>query len=197
MVMFFNMLDVGGIAALLLWKNDNPHWNENRLNKRRLFLKDLAFELIKDQLHRRFENPRTLQKGVKLAFSALGFETLREQSPHLQESSQSTRQRCSVCPSRTTGDTLGDRKTKTCCQICGKPICKAHQCVTCFNCLHGDWCHDLLHEALFHAMKYFSESNICMLIEYLLLFPVNNGWLNALRKISSTNSRGYASSQEH
>ena len=134
MIIFFNILDVGGIAALmLLWTASNPHWNENPRKKRRKFLKDLAFDLVSDQFRRRFENPRVMQKGVRLTFAALGYE-MSPASSSVQDSSQLTsRRRCAVCPSRSTADTAGDRKTKTSCQICDKPICKSHQCITCFD----------------------------------------------------------------
>ena len=135
MVIFFNMLDVGGIAALLLWTASNPNWNKNQHQKRRKFLKELAFDLVSDQLRRRFENPRVLQKGVKLAFVALGYQ--KSPTSSLQDSSLLTsRRRCAVCPARSTTHTAGDRKTKTSCQICDMPICKSHQCITCFDCLH-------------------------------------------------------------
>lgn len=31
MVLFMNMLDVGGIASLVVWLDNNPTWNENVL----------------------------------------------------------------------------------------------------------------------------------------------------------------------
>ncbi|CAF2332905.1 unnamed protein product [Rotaria sp. Silwood2] len=38
MTFFFNVLDVGGIAAFVVWITKNPQWNERKRHRRRLFL---------------------------------------------------------------------------------------------------------------------------------------------------------------
>jgi Transposase IS4 len=38
MTFFFNMIDVAGIAASVVWITKNPSWNEDKSHRRRLFL---------------------------------------------------------------------------------------------------------------------------------------------------------------
>jgi hypothetical protein len=43
MTFFFNIVDVGGVAAFLIWVRKNPQWNEGKTHRRRLFLLQLGF----------------------------------------------------------------------------------------------------------------------------------------------------------
>lgn len=135
MTVFFNMLDVGAIAAHVIWSLNHPQWNSRRPHKRRLFLKQLGKELIEAELYRRMENPRALQKGVPAAMKAIGL-SLPSPIPqvHVDSTVLIQRRRCNFCPKR---GPEGDRKTKTACLVCGQALCKAHQFISCPECISG------------------------------------------------------------
>ena len=46
MNMFYNLLDVAACAAFILWISQNLEWESCKKQKRRLFLRDVANELI-------------------------------------------------------------------------------------------------------------------------------------------------------
>lgn len=51
---FYNIIDVCGIAAKVIWLNLYPNWNQTKLNSRRkLFLKDLVKGLVIPNIERR------------------------------------------------------------------------------------------------------------------------------------------------
>lgn len=72
MVMFFNMVDVAALAAFRLYELCNPSWNSNKSEKRKIFLKELAFDLAKKEMENRCKNP--LKKSVKTAMNLIGFK---------------------------------------------------------------------------------------------------------------------------
>ena len=52
-VLFGNCLDVGAVAALIIWLAQYPGWNSSAVNgRRRLFLLELGNELTKPQIQR-------------------------------------------------------------------------------------------------------------------------------------------------
>ena len=51
MVLFFNMLDVAGVATFIIWISLNPDWSFNdRQGRCRKFLKQLGQELTNDYI---------------------------------------------------------------------------------------------------------------------------------------------------
>lgn len=46
MIVFYDMVDITAYNAFVLWTSINPGWNENKLTRRRLFLKELGKSLI-------------------------------------------------------------------------------------------------------------------------------------------------------
>ena len=65
MVLFFNLLDVAGIASFIIWLANNPDWkaSEGR-RRRRLFLTELAYAMITPHMKKRAMVP-TLQSSVR------------------------------------------------------------------------------------------------------------------------------------
>lgn len=54
MAFFQNIIDVVGVASLILWKNLHPTWNKRKTNsKRKLFLRDIATQLVTPHIQRR------------------------------------------------------------------------------------------------------------------------------------------------
>ncbi|CAF1447770.1 unnamed protein product, partial [Rotaria sordida] len=43
---FYGMIDIAGINALIIWKEKYPDWNQNKGYKRRLFLEELGMSLV-------------------------------------------------------------------------------------------------------------------------------------------------------
>ena len=62
MTFFFNLIDVSGIAAFVIWISKVPQWNEGKRHRRRLFLIQLGHELVELYLDRRrqttLDNPK-------------------------------------------------------------------------------------------------------------------------------------------
>jgi hypothetical protein len=134
MTVFYNMIDVAAVASFVIWHLEHPTWHSAQVHhRRRIYLKQLGNELVCGYLQRRMANPYALQKGVPLALKALGY-SIQHQKQNEEGAPAQKRSRCAYCPCRGPG---GDRKTKTTCSVCNKPICNAHQSVTCYECLMG------------------------------------------------------------
>ena len=91
------MLDVAGIAALVVWLTKNPDWNVSKNYRRRLFLKELGNELVSDQLQRRLETPQALQRGVRTAMQAIG-RLDGWPAPNHQAPAAAGKRRCQLFP---------------------------------------------------------------------------------------------------
>lgn len=73
MLIFFNMIDVAALAAYRLFELDNPAWNTNKIDKRKIFLKELAYELAQNYLEERAKRPN-IPKATKIAMDLIGFK---------------------------------------------------------------------------------------------------------------------------
>ena len=95
MTFFFNMIDVAGIAAYVIWRTKNPQWNNNKRHRRRIFLQQLGRSLVNPYLNQRSKTPQAVQQGARLAMSNIGILMAR---PVNTRSASTGRQRCNVCP---------------------------------------------------------------------------------------------------
>ena len=70
-VLFYNMLDVAGVAAFVIWMSRKTNWSLNvQRRRRRKFLKQLGQQRIDDYIQVRLQNPRILQHfDAKLRYS--------------------------------------------------------------------------------------------------------------------------------
>lgn len=135
MVLFYNMLDVAGVAAFVIWISLNPDWSLNdRKGRRRKFLKQLGQELIEDYIQVRLQNPRVLKPPVWNALKMMGKLPGPPQPAGAQQPAPQAehhpRKRCKLCPTRI------DRKTSTVCNECNRNVCPTHsskviKCVEC------------------------------------------------------------------
>jgi len=57
-ILFYNSLDTTAYKAFVLWTEINPHWNENILHKRRIYLKELGKYLDSPYIETRKRLPR-------------------------------------------------------------------------------------------------------------------------------------------
>jgi hypothetical protein len=131
---FLKVIDTAAVAAYVVWCCKHPEYHNEKSHKRRLFLVHLAESLVSQQLTRRMANPQVMQRGVKLAFKALGFHN----QPNAVEVTQSDgKQRCVICPRAV------DRKTRTRCSECRNVCCQDHSSIVCDICHDNDWLHGI------------------------------------------------------
>jgi len=93
MAVFFNMIDVARVAALLIWLY-NPGVNSAR--SRRKFLMTLGEKLATEHIPMRLQNPRAVQKHARQALTTLGY--LKAESTDQPKTKTDTKQRCELCP---------------------------------------------------------------------------------------------------
>lgn len=72
MVLFNNMLDVAAFAAYRLFELSNPAWLAGKSIKRKIFLKELSYDLAKNHLDNRCKAP--LKKTTRIAMDLIGFK---------------------------------------------------------------------------------------------------------------------------
>lgn len=72
MVVWFNMIDVAAFAAFRLYESCHPAWNNNKSEKRKVFLKELALELAQKHLQNRSKT--AVKSSVKIAMDLIGFK---------------------------------------------------------------------------------------------------------------------------
>ena len=112
LAVFMNMLDVAAVNAYVLYMTKTPGFAANRSHKRRLFLRQLAEDLVGPQVAR--------QRAVPAPnLPALGKKAVK-------------RARCSICPRNK------DTKVQKQCVICDNFVCPLHSkeskltmCTTC------------------------------------------------------------------
>lgn len=138
MVLFFNMIDIAGIAAYNLYKCANPQlYIQRKNNERKIFLKELAMQLVNDHILHRLSNPRAIKKNVKIAIHQIGYDIINITQSTTTEGtaanrSVSKRPRCYICPRS------ADKKTGTRCYVCNQPSCTTHIKTVCINCVNEE-----------------------------------------------------------
>jgi len=68
----FNLIDVASVVVYIIWATKNCHWNNNKLYRRRLFLRQLGRSLVDPHLNKYCQNTCAIQRGVWLALCSLG-----------------------------------------------------------------------------------------------------------------------------
>jgi len=130
-VLFGNCIDVGAVAAFIIWLVNFPEWKSSEgRRRRRLFLLELAQGLIMPQVRRRSLIP-TLQAPIRLAMKMVGVEAPGQPQRAQQAVGVAKRRRCCLCPRHV------DKKVRLECGACRKPVCSDHssQQVVCEQCL--------------------------------------------------------------
>ncbi|XP_051982284.1 piggyBac transposable element-derived protein 4-like [Xyrauchen texanus] len=123
LVIFFNIIDVSAYNAFVLWSEINKDWNSGKLSRRRIFLEQLGYELVKPHIERR----RCLPRASTAAATVVKDIQMETHTPLVQTASRK-RGRCQVCPNR------NDTKTSNTCVKCKKYICKEHTHTSCTSC---------------------------------------------------------------
>jgi len=116
-IVFYNILDTTAYNAFVLWTEINPHWNENILHKRRIYLEELGKHLVSPYIETRKRLPRN-EPAIAIV------RKIQTADPPVISCSGSKqackRSRCKFCPSKC------DNKSPMMCSNCGKHVCKAH-----------------------------------------------------------------------
>lgn len=134
--LFSYMLDTSALNAYVVYTSIFPEWNENKSYKRRIYLKELAFELIKPQLLHRSSVPcgpnasrllRSIQSTVAPPSPPLT-PTPPETEPLAKK--PKSRSRCGYCVYKS-----NSTKYANYCAKCRKAVCPAHSAPpSCKNC---------------------------------------------------------------
>lgn len=119
LAIFFYMLNITGINSQIIYIANNP----NIKIKRRIFLRNLAMELIKPAIAKRAAST-FLPREIRIKAATISGQQLRIETTEREGSSG----RCFFCPR------AKDRKTKNSCGKCNKWICKDHLKQICLDC---------------------------------------------------------------
>ena len=134
---FYGMIDIAALNALIVWKAKNPQWNKNKKYQRRLFLEELGLSLVSSLLDFRSKTSKFLKKDIENALALVGYpmvKNLQEPEPEPEPNENSTqpkkRKRCSIC------ERSKDKKTSIQCCRCSEFVCNEHSVnlIYCINC---------------------------------------------------------------
>ena len=125
------MIDIAAINALIIWKEKNINWNQNKGCRRRLFLQELGMILVSPLLEYRSKTSTNLHKDIQNALAVFGYPIIDEKLKGANENStKSKRKRHAFC------HFSKDRKTSNKCYKCSEFVCNEHSvkrifCITC------------------------------------------------------------------
>ena len=134
MVLFFNMLDVAGVAAFIIWISRNPNWFFNDWQGRRQkFLKQLGQELTNDYIQVCTQTQSCLKSNVRNALKMIG-ELKWWSFPTSTSSRKPPLETLQAVPNTDRQETPGV------CNICNRNVCPAHSSkVVMFTCVDCQW----------------------------------------------------------
>lgn len=124
MVLFFDLLNIAGINAFIIYKFNRVLQNPP---PRRVFLQNLAFELIRPQIQSRLENPFLPVDMKRRGKLLLGIEETPQ--PERQPQQGASRGRCYLC------GRARDKTSRKACGKCGHFICGDHSVLVCRSCV--------------------------------------------------------------
>ena len=128
---FENVLDLAAINAFVTWIKCHPDWHSGqRTSRRRLFLKEMAIELLLPNMSMRVvESPRgAMQPKVKKARLVCSSKAVCSHPDPTEAESLSARKRgrCHLCSA--------NRRVFSFCHVCKRHVCNHHSKVVCENC---------------------------------------------------------------
>ena len=133
--LFFNIVDIAAVNALILWVTKHPDWNQDKSHVRRLFLCDLGMQLVNCHVQQRMTSTvgkrRRLQDSARQSGFVVGTATVECSADGDRQNQTAKRKgRCVRCPRKV------DRKVARCCSVCNVTVCEEHSitmthCVVC------------------------------------------------------------------
>ena len=134
--LFFNIVDIAAVNALILWITKHPDWNQDKSHVRRLFLRDLGVQLVNRHVQQRMMSTigkrRRLQDSARHSGFVVSSTATDECSADGDRQNQTAKRkgRCVRCPRK------ADRKVARCCSVCNVTVCEEHsitvtRCVVC------------------------------------------------------------------
>lgn len=137
--LFSNMIDVSAYNSFVIWTDINTNWNCNKKFKRRIYLVELAEQLIHPHILRRERLPygsaskslvQNIQATERVSSSPSTSSALkRKAKPHQPSVGPTQRKRCFYCPQGPNSN-----KYSTNCSSCQNFICNDHKIILCNNC---------------------------------------------------------------
>lgn len=122
-VMFYNMINIAGINGHVVYKSNSQEMNE-LTKSRRVFLTNLALDLVNPQLQKRATNQHISRDTRKIACRLTGISL---QDCTAAPSTGRKRGKCFYCK---------NRNTQYFCQKCQKWLCLEHAKPLCVDCIH-------------------------------------------------------------
>lgn len=126
LTIFFSMLNIAGINAQIIYKA-----NTDNSDRRRLFLKKLALEMISCHTSQRMSNPR-IPRAIRSSLKRCAASTSSNAEPEpelVEPQAKLALTRCEECPRSR------DRKTRFRCHSCNKRVCLEHANTVCMTCI--------------------------------------------------------------
>lgn len=124
---FFTLLDIAAINAYSLFILNFPHWNENKSNRRRLFLQELGLALTIPLIERRAERLNGLQNFVLHAMeNILERKLFQAVAPTQSEHGKGRCHSCCKLAKSKKEKTNKLAKTTIVCSKCQKYVCGKH-----------------------------------------------------------------------
>lgn len=133
MAMFFNMVDIMGLAAYAMYRDCERYACLQKITERKTYLLQMAKELAMPNIVRRSVQKMVIRNlSVRRAIEMmLDHEIIFELNEPPPERDSTGRKKlkgsCYQCPSR--------KNTREQCVKCTKPICAAHTLKVCSTCL--------------------------------------------------------------
>lgn len=119
LTIFFSLLNTASINSQVIFRENN-----NKNVPRRLFIKELGMQLVKEHQTQRMANPR-LTNELRSSIRKILGETPEPKPKKLRPNQQG---RCTQCPR------ARDRKSKNVCQACSTFLCLEHALLYCSDC---------------------------------------------------------------
>ena len=125
--MWYKLLHVAALNAFVVFSTQNLELEVGKTHNRRLFLQNLAEELVFPQMRRQLRVSTNLQSTVLVAMERCGVRR-KENVGTVSETLVTKRKRCHYCPLKK------DCKSAMVCKKCNKNVCKEHSYVIYNNC---------------------------------------------------------------
>ena len=134
LALFFDFIDIAGHNAFCAWSDHDPNYNVGKSHSRRLFLMQLAEDMVKPLIDGRARNPVGIQVPI-LAAIRMFVSVEHRIARHIRPQENKCIGRCAVCARGQ------DRKSRSKCDSCNNFICREHSekktVIVCDDCAAG------------------------------------------------------------